>query len=287
MRTRVLLSVVAAWSLTPYAAPAASQQTVPNDQTAATEQTSPTQANPPVLPTLTVCGVQTRPAAQPPAGSPPVVLLIAPCFEAQGNQSVIESQTYLFYIQLKPSRPSEGVWQPWDAQAENTLEDDFRRLWGTKFLDNTVTNSGSGVHTDNAGDSGIVTPDVIEGNKVSQGADDSFGIFVFVPYETVTVRDNEVSGVDIGLGAFGGAGGKAVFKDNDVSTAPISAANPDGIGAVVTTDQLGFAYAIGVAVDLVRYEYKSKLVEGLAKLRQVTSAAEAPTEALQASGGAQ
>ena len=33
------------------------------------------------------------------------------------------------------------------------------------------------------------------------------------------------------------------------------------------TDQLGFAYAIGVAVDLVRYEFKSKLVEGLAKLR--------------------
>ena len=53
------------------------------------------------------------------------------------------------------------------------------------------------------------------------------------------------------------------------------------------TDQLGFAYAIGVAVDLVRYEYKNKLVEGLAKLRQVTSAADAPPQALQASGGAQ
>ena len=50
---------------------------------------------------------------------------------------------------------------------------------------------------------------------------------------------------------------------------------------------MGFAYAIGVAVDLVRYEYKSKLIEGLAKLRQVTSAADAPTEALQARGGAQ
>jgi glycerol-3-phosphate acyltransferase PlsX len=51
------------------------------------------------------------------------------------------------------------------------------------------------------------------------------------------------------------------------------------------TDQLGFAYAIGVARDMVRYEYKSKLVEGLAKLRQVTSAPDAPEEALQASGG--
>src|SRR6266851_10139924 len=54
------------------------------------------------------------------------------------------------------------------------------------------------------------------------------------------------------------------------------------------TDALGFAYAIGVAVDLVRYEYKNKLVEGLAKLRQVTSAAETPSSpALRASGGAE
>jgi phosphate acyltransferase len=52
------------------------------------------------------------------------------------------------------------------------------------------------------------------------------------------------------------------------------------------TDALGFAYAIGVAVDLVRYDYKSKLVEGLGKLRQVTTTAEA-SPALQASGGAE
>ena len=49
------------------------------------------------------------------------------------------------------------------------------------------------------------------------------------------------------------------------------------------TDALGFAYAIGVAVDMVRYEYKSKLVEGLAKLHALPATAEAP--ALQAGGG--
>src|SRR5262249_29610131 len=48
-------------------------------------------------------------------------------------------------------------------------------------------------------------------------------------------------------------------------------------------DALGFAYAIGVAVDLVRYEYRSKLVEGLARLKQVTS--DEPTPVLTASGG--
>ena len=51
-------------------------------------------------------------------------------------------------------------------------------------------------------------------------------------------------------------------------------------------DDVGFAYAIGVAVDMVRYEYKNKLVEGLAKLRHVASTAEA-LEALQASGGSE
>src|SRR5262249_39262387 len=88
------------------------------------------------LPSVTVCGVQARPAAQPPAGSPPVVLFIAPCFEAQGNQSVVEPQTYLYYIRLKQSQPSQGTWIPYDDAAEKQIEDDFRQLWGTKFLDN-------------------------------------------------------------------------------------------------------------------------------------------------------
>lgn len=48
------------------------------------------------------------------------------------------------------------------------------------------------------------------------------------------------------------------------------------------TDELGFAYAIGVAVDMVRYSYKDKLIDGLARLH----AAAQPEPALQASGGA-
>ena len=49
------------------------------------------------------------------------------------------------------------------------------------------------------------------------------------------------------------------------------------------TDALGFAYAIGVAIDMVRYEYKSKLVDGLARLQALMATAEAPV--LQAGGG--
>ncbi len=51
------------------------------------------------------------------------------------------------------------------------------------------------------------------------------------------------------------------------------------------TDDLGFAYAIGVARDMVRYEYRNKLVDGLATLRQVISTPDTPGEAVQASGG--
>ncbi len=84
-----------------------------------------------------ICGQDVpAPRALPPAGSGPVVYLIAPCFEAQGGTSLIEPQTYLYYIQLKASRPSEGVWVPWDATSEKTILEDFHRLWNTNFLDN-------------------------------------------------------------------------------------------------------------------------------------------------------
>jgi outer membrane protein insertion porin family len=88
------------------------------------------------MPVANVCGQQARPAAQPPAGTAPVVLYIAPCFEAQGNASVIEPQTYIYYIQLKASLPSQGVWVPYDDNSERIIEADFRRLWNTNFLDN-------------------------------------------------------------------------------------------------------------------------------------------------------
>jgi outer membrane protein insertion porin family len=88
-------------------------------------------------PPATICGQAVgAPLAQPPMGSGPVVYLIAPCWEAQGNQTVIEPATYLYYIQLKASQPSQGVWIPYDDTTEKTILDDFHRLWNTNFLDN-------------------------------------------------------------------------------------------------------------------------------------------------------
>ena len=75
------------------------------------------------------------PARMPPAGSPPVILTIAPCFEKQGNISAVEPATYLYYIATRPSVPSQNQWVPYDAAAEDRLRSDFRSLWATNFLD--------------------------------------------------------------------------------------------------------------------------------------------------------
>ena len=76
------------------------------------------------------------PVALPPDGSGPVVYLIAPCFEAQGGTSLIDYETYLYYIHLQPSQPSQGIWTPDDEAAARVIHEDFIRLWGTGFLDN-------------------------------------------------------------------------------------------------------------------------------------------------------
>src|ERR1700694_888879 len=78
------------------------------------------------LPAIPFCGQQTpAPRAEPPAGSAPIVLAFGPCFEAQAGTWVIEPQTYLYYIQVKQSRPSEGVWIPYEVSTEKIIQEDF------------------------------------------------------------------------------------------------------------------------------------------------------------------
>ena len=50
-----------------------------------------------------------EPAQLPPDGSSPVVYFIGVCFSAQGNVSSVDAETYLYYIKLQPSRPSQGT----------------------------------------------------------------------------------------------------------------------------------------------------------------------------------
>lgn len=71
----------------------------------------------------------------PPAGSGPVVWPTEIRFHPV-NESIIEGQTYLYYIQTPLSRPSEDAWVPYNEATEKTLLEDFKRLWATGFLDN-------------------------------------------------------------------------------------------------------------------------------------------------------
>jgi outer membrane protein insertion porin family len=86
-----------------------------------------------------VCGIPLQPPATlPPANSAPVVWQIAPCFEKQGNVTLIDPQTYLFYMQIQQKRsiPSQGVWVSYDDSVEQIMREDFTRLYNTNFLDN-------------------------------------------------------------------------------------------------------------------------------------------------------
>ena len=107
--------------------------------------------------------------------------------------------------------------------------------YGTEISGNTITDSGSGIHSDNNGGfaNGSVA-DSIHNNNVSAGTAGASGIFVFAPYLNVAVSHNTVSGVQVGLAAYGGAGGTVAFSNNTVSTVA------GGTDALVTTDQLGF-----------------------------------------------
>lgn len=107
---------------------------------------------------------------------------------------------------------------------------------GTQFTGNTVTNSGSGVHSDNNGGMGGVG-DLIQGNTVTNSTAGGYGVWTFVPYVPITVQNNTVSSVDVGLAASGqavSAPGSTSFVNNQVTGIPGST------GVYVTTDQFGW-----------------------------------------------
>jgi outer membrane protein insertion porin family len=117
----------------PQGAPAPAPQEPP-----APAPQAPPQAEAPAAPAsaTTLCNLPVPPPrALPPEGSGPVVYQIAPCFLKQGGSPLVEAETYLYYIQLRPSLPSQNVWVPYDEKAEQTILDDFKRLWATNFLD--------------------------------------------------------------------------------------------------------------------------------------------------------
>ena len=121
----ILVHALACLALT--AASAAAQAVPPQ------AATQPNQPATPVSQALDCPAVPiTPPASQPPVGSGPLVRFIQLCFPSQGTVSVIEPQTYTYYLQTQPSNSTQGRWVPYNEQ---TVLEDFKRLWATNFLD--------------------------------------------------------------------------------------------------------------------------------------------------------
>ncbi len=114
---------------------------------------------------------------------------------------------------------------------------------GTSFVGNKITNSGSGIHTDNNGGSGG-SADLIKDNKVSACKTNGYGVWVFAPYVSATLEGNKVSGCAVGLAAFGsqvsGQGPAFIANSVDGTGATVTEGTTDG--AYITTDLLGFEF---------------------------------------------
>ncbi len=115
----------------------------PAGQPPAVQPRSPAPAQTPGPPreatgTLALCNGMYQigpPSKLPPTGSGPVIYQVGPCFAKQGGLSVIDANTYLYYIQLRPSIPSQDRWIPYTDTTEDQIVKDFKALWGTNFLD--------------------------------------------------------------------------------------------------------------------------------------------------------
>jgi outer membrane protein insertion porin family len=124
------------------AAPAAAQApTAPAATQAAPAAPAAAPQEPPAPAALTAiattaCGTQlAAPAALPAPGAPPFVWTLEICFPRQGNAPTVESETYMYYIKLRGSQPSQGVFVPYNEATEQVMQADFRALWATNFLE--------------------------------------------------------------------------------------------------------------------------------------------------------
>ena len=94
-------------------------------------------AQAPQAPQVAPAAVNHCPAAsRPPAPGSGTVICTTELRFHPVNESIIEAQTYLYYIQTPLSRPADGTWVPYNEQTEESLRQDFLRLWATNFLDN-------------------------------------------------------------------------------------------------------------------------------------------------------
>ncbi len=123
--------------------------------------------------------------------------------------------------------------------AVSNCNDAISSNWSTgcQFLHNTVTGSGSGIHTDNAGNYAGSVADLIQDNTVSNSATNGYGIFVFAPYIAPVVDGNTITNVDVGLTC---AGAYAAVTPQFTNNVVDGMARPYATGIYVTTQIWGY-----------------------------------------------
>lgn len=116
-------------------------------------------------------------------------------------------------------------------QANDGIVSNWSR--GTQYLNNNITNSSSGVHTDNAGSGASDTADLLQGNHVSACKTNGYGVWTFVPYTAPTINANIIEGCAVGLAHFGSRNNaQAVFTNNEID----GAGTTGGAGVYISTD---------------------------------------------------
>jgi hypothetical protein len=115
---------------------------------------------------------------------------------------------------------------------------------GTQYLNNTITNSGSGVHSDN----NQTTGDLLGWNTVSNCKPNGYGVWVFSPFVAPTIEGNLVTNCQVGLAV---ARQNAAVTPLIINNSVVGPGTADSIGLYVTTDGFGWGstnvsvYAIG------------------------------------------
>jgi hypothetical protein len=136
------------------------------------------------------------------------------------------------------------------AQTYDAIAADQSR--GVQVLNNTISTSVNGIHTDNAGKNGGGA-DLIQGNHVSDCTLNGQGVRVVTPYIAPVVRQNIVNSCGVGMAAYGPSGPIAAsFSANEVD----GAGRDDSSGMLISVDQF-VASSGNVAAELSNNNFKN------------------------------
>ena len=142
-----------------------------------------------------------------------------------------------------------------DHNTVSNCNDAIASNWSTgcTFTNNIVTASGSGIHTDNAGNAAGSVADLIENNSISNSPANGYGIFVFAPYVAPVINLNTITNVDYALTCAGSYASVTPQFTNNIAD---GMDKPNSAGVYVTTDIWGYASG-NVAVNFENNTFKN------------------------------